>query len=443
MSFKFTGEPAGHLAGNFAGRFVGRFAGGGVAAIVAALSLVGCAHDTTAASPAVEAAPAAVASAAPAETAAALPSDTALARARVLFWSRDERIKNYPDMEKLFPANTIHADGKSTPMPRADQALEVSFPFDGETWTIDDYMTKNETAGLLVMKDGEIVLERYGFDQTPDKRWTSFSVAKSFSSTLVGAAIKDGYIKSVDDPLTDYLPKLKGTAYEGVSVKQMLQMVSGVKWNEDYEDPKSDVALFSLEPTANGSDPVVSYMARLPREAEPGAKWVYKTGETNLVGSLVRAATHKTLSQYLTEKVWTPLGMEHDAIWLIDDSGGEVAGCCLSATLRDYARFAEFFMEGAKIDGVSIVPDTWIHDATTSTKVASEAMGGTGGYGYQWWTTPGPQYRASGIFGQGIWINPEKKLIVVTQSAWPGATDRKSAQARQALIDAIEAHYKS
>jgi CubicO group peptidase (beta-lactamase class C family) len=220
-------------------------------------------------------------------------------------------------------------------------------------------------------------------------------------------------------------------------------MTSGVRWNEDYRDPNSDVARFGAEPSVDGSDPVVSYMARLPREAAPGSKWLYKTGETNLVGSLLRAATGKTLSDYLSEKLWQPLGMEADAYWMLDRSGAEIAGCCLSATLRDYGRFALFFMRGVRLaDGQAAVPDGWVTQATTSTREATEALQGRGGYGLQWWTTAGKAYRASGIFGQGIWIDPELQLIVVTQSAWPGATDPQSAQARQALIDAISAHYR-
>lgn len=370
----------------------------------------------------------------------------AVAANSVLFWTHEEMIAGFPAMETQFPTHTVTAGPVSNPIPTADTTLKVSFDVpnaDGETvtWTLDDYMEKNNTAGLMVIKDGEIVLEKYGEGLDANGRWTSFSVAKSFSSTLVGAAIKDGFIGSVDDPVVDYLPGLKGSAYEGVSVRQVLNMTSGVQWNEDYEDPNSDVAKFSAEPSVNGSDPVVAYMARLPREAEPGTKWVYKTGETNLVGSLVRGATGKTMADYLTEKVWQPYGMNQDAEWMLDLGAGEIAGCCLSVSLRDYARFGHFFMHGAEIDGESIVPDNWIEQATTTTPAATEGMGGRGGYGFQWWLTNGPAYRASGIFGQGIWLNPDKDLVIVTLSAWPGATDELFGQRRQLMINAIEAGY--
>ncbi|MDR7271127.1 CubicO group peptidase (beta-lactamase class C family) [Pelomonas saccharophila] len=373
----------------------------------------------------------------------AASSAPAPSRGSVLFWNFEQQKAGYPHMEDLYPARLVKRGAVVTPLPVAAKPLEVSFKVGDETWSIDDYMSRNRAAGLLVLKDGEVVLERYGLGQTPQMRWTSFSVAKSFSSTLVGAAIRDGRIKSLEDPITAYLPGLKGSAYEGVTVRQVLNMTSGARWNEDYGDPKSDVARFGSEPSVNGSDPVVTYMARLPREAAPGTQWVYKTGETNLVGSLLRAATGKTLSDYLSEKLWQPLGMEGDAYWMLDSAGAEIAGCCLSATLRDYGRFALFFMHGARLaHGQQVVPESWVEQATTTTREATEGLQGRGGYGLQWWTTRSKAYRASGIFGQGMWIDPELNLVVVTQSAWPGATDVPSAQIRQALIDAIAAQYR-
>ncbi len=360
----------------------------------------------------------------------------------VLFWSQPQQIARYPVMEQHFRAREIKRGDKVNPLPKAAAELSVSYDVGGETWTTETFMTRNHIAGLLVLKDGKILLERYGLGHGPDKRWTSFSVAKSMSSTMVGAAIRDGKIKSLEDPVTQYLPGLAGSGYEGVTVRHLLTMTSGVKWNEDYADPKSDVALFSAEPSVNGSDPVVTYMARLPREAEPGTKWVYKTGETNLVGSLVIAATGKSMAQNLSEKVWSRIGMEQDAIWMIDAAGNEVAGCCISATLKDYGRFAQFFMQGARVDGASIVPDGWVKEATASTPEARAGMGQAGGYGYQWWTTPGPAYRGSGIFGQQMWINPELNLVVILQGAWPVAGDPGLASMRQGYLDAVESAVK-
>ena len=252
------------------------------------------------------------------------------------------------------------------------------------------------------------------------------------TSTLVGAAIKDGYIKSVDDPVTDYIPELKGSAYDGVTVAQLLTMTSGVKWNEDYTDPNSDVARMLVVPVPAGEDPTVAYMRRLPREAEPGTKWVYKTGETNLVGVLVWRATGKPLAEYLTEKVWKPFGMAQDAVWMVDTTNHEIGGCCLSVSLRDYARFGQFVLDGGK----GVVPDGWFADATSAH--ATVRPGGFG-YGYQWWTYPGDMYGAQGIFGQAITIVPQEQLVVAVVSNWETATSSANRDGFRALIGKIVA----
>lgn len=347
-----------------------------------------------------------------AQVAGNAPADAAKvqqAGAQVLFWSQEERDRNFPNMEKIFPVHAVkasdspHALPAGTPLPVADA-------------DIDAFIAKQNVAGLIVLHDGKVRLERYARGYGPEGRWTSFSVAKSFTSTLVGAAIKDGYIKSVDDPVTDYIPELKGSAYDGVTVAQLLTMTSGVKWNEDYTDPNSDVARMLVVPVPAGEDPTVAYMRRLPREAEPGTKWVYKTGETNLVGVLVWRATGKPLAEYLTEKVWKPFGMAQDAVWMVDTTNHEIGGCCLSVSLRDYARFGQFVLDGGK----GVVPDGWFADATSAH--ATVRPGGFG-YGYQWWTYPGGTYGAQGIFGQTITIDPGSRTVVVMSGAWPRASD--------------------
>jgi CubicO group peptidase (beta-lactamase class C family) len=353
-----------------------------------------------------------------------------------LFWNRAEQWIGYRNIEKIFPTHVVKRGAKVHPLPKAKSELKVAYSYKGEPWTADSYMDKADAAGLLVIHHGQIVLERYGHGYGPEQRWTSFSVGKSFSSTLLGAAVRDGQIKSLDDKVTDYLPALKGSAYEGVTIKNVLNMTSGVKWNEDYADPKSDVALIKGEKSVNGSDPIVTYMARLPREAPPGTKWVYKTGETNLIGSIVRAATHRSMADLLSEKVWKPYGMEKDAVWMLDDAGHEFSGCCLSATLRDFGRYGLFFKGGAKINGKPIVPDDWVKAATTSSDVARKPDGS--GYGYQWWVRTPPVYEAVGIFGQMIHINPDLDLVMVVQSAWPTSGDRADSQARGALVKAVE-----
>lgn len=337
--------------------------------------------------------------------------------AEVLFWSIPQRDAAFRAMDRipvLANANIIDAGDDVYPLPKGEPlALGVD---------VDAYMKAQRTAGLVIIQHGKIRLEKYGLDFSGDGKWTSFSVAKSLTSTLVGAAIKDGYIKSIDDKVSAYIPDLKGSVYDDVSIKQLLTMTSGVKWNEDYGDPKSDVALFNKHKAEDGVDVTVSYMRKLPREAPAGTKWVYKTGETNLIGVLVSQATKKTLSQYLSEKVWAPFGMEQDASWLLGATGHEISGCCIQASTRDYARFGLFMLNGGVADGEAVLPDGWIAAATTQQADIGEAENG---YGYQWWTVKDGSYAAQGIFGQGIFIDPKRKLIIASNSNWPQATDRQ------------------
>jgi CubicO group peptidase (beta-lactamase class C family) len=231
------------------------------------------------------------------------------AGAAILSWTPDQQDYGYRHMEQFSPVRVI-ARGKSVhKLPIAARSIDPSFSVDGKAWNTAAYMNAFRASGVLVIKDGQIVLERYGLGRAPNERWTSFSVAKSVTSTLIGAAIRDGKIKSLDDPVTLYIPELKGSAYEGVTVRQLITMTSGVKWNEDYTDPNSDVAKVGFVDIEPGVDPVVSYMRHLPREAPPGTKFVYKTGETDLAGILLANAVHKHLADYLSEKIWQPYGM--------------------------------------------------------------------------------------------------------------------------------------
>ena len=356
-----------------------------------------------------------------------LPTDS-----NVLFWSVEQRDAGFRTMDRipiLAKANVIAKGDSVYPLP-AGEPLKIGMD-------VDAYMKAQRTAGLVILQDGKVRMEKYGLDFTGQGKWTSFSVAKSFTSTMVGAAIKDGYIKSIDDKVSAYIPDLKGSAYDDVTIKQLLTMTSGVKWNEDYTDPKSDVAVFNLHKAEKGMDVTVSYMRKLPREAPAGTKWVYKTGETNLIGVLASSATKKTLSSYLSEKVWAPFGMEQDATWLLGSTGHEISGCCIQASTRDYARFGAFIMGGAKINGVGILPDDWLAPATS--KQADIGMAGKG-YGYQWWTYDDGSFAAQGIFGQGIFIDPKRNLVIASNSNWPKATDPDTVGVqREAFYKAVQA----
>jgi CubicO group peptidase (beta-lactamase class C family) len=220
-----------------------------------------------------------------------------------------------------------------------------------------------------------------------------------------------------------------------VTVRQLLTMTSGVKWNEDYTDMNSDVARMYAQAPDPGFDMTVSYVRKLPRESPPGTDWVYKTSETNLVGVLVADATGKPLADYLSEKIWRPYGMERDAEWMIDDVGHEQGGCCLAMTLRDYGRFGQFILDGARIDGPPIVPDDWLSEATR----AQVSTGRNSGYGYQWWARDGGTFEGRGIYGQTLHIDPARRLVIVINSATEQPTGGDAGQARQDFIAAVKA----
>ncbi|WBH16005.1 serine hydrolase domain-containing protein [Sphingomonas radiodurans] len=343
--------------------------------------------------------------------------------ADVLFWSQEQRDRNFPNMEALFPGRVVSASRKPSPLP-------AGLPLPVPAAEIDAFIAANNVAGLIVVQDGSVRLERYARGLTREGRWTSFSVAKSFTSTLVGAAIRDGFIKSVDEPVTKYIPDLAGSGYDGVTIAQLLTMTSGVKWNEDYTDPQSDVARMFSIPVPPGMDPTVAYMRTLPRETAPGAKWVYKTGETNLIGVLVGNAVKKPLATYLSETVWRRFGMERDAFWMVDGSGREVAGCCLSVSLRDYARMGQLALQG----GAGIVQPGWFADAT---KPHAPTERPDFGYGYQWWTYPESRFGGQGIFGQSITVDPASRTVIAMVSAWPKATDSALSRARLAFLEKL------
>ncbi len=336
-------------------------------------------------------------------------------------------------METIFPTHTVSHGNRVHRLP-AGAPLAAFAAGGASAAVLDQFIASQKVAGLIVLQDGKIRLERYGLGYSAAGRWTSFSVAKSVTSTLVGAAVKDGYIKSLDEPVTKYIAGLRGSAYEGVTIRQLLTMTSGVKWNEDYADSTSDIARLYIERPDSGVDANVSYVRKLPREAEPGTKWVYKTVETNLIGVLVMEATHKRLADYLSEKIWRPYGMERDAAWSIDAIGHEQGGCCLSVSLRDFARVGQFVIDGAKINGTSIVPDGWLDAATHK---QADIGSPTSGYGYQWWTSDDGTFDAYGIYGQNIHIDPKRKLVIVISSAWPVATGRAQSTARREFVRAL------
>lgn len=349
-------------------------------------------------------------------------------QADVLFWPQEVREQALRAMDQIVAHRTVAPS--TTPA-----SLPTGAPLDLD---VSAYMEAERTAAILVLQDGQIRFERYGLGFGPEGRWTSFSVAKSVSSTLVGAAIKDGHIESLETPITRYLPELEGSAYDGVTVRHLLTMSSGADWNEDYTDPASDLARFYAPRETQGMEPTLHYMRQLKRAHEPGTRWHYSTGESNLVGVLLTRATGQTLADYLSQKIWQPYGMAHEAAWMIDEVGQESSGCCLMATPHDWARFGQFILDGARIEGHAVLPEHWLAQATTKQADYGDP---DEGYGFMWWTETEGRFAANGIFGQSIHIDPARRSVVVILSAWPTAIGRSEARSQllQTIATALEA----
>ncbi len=331
-------------------------------------------------------------------------------------------VNTFRNIDRLFPTRTVLHASTPMPLPAASTPLSaVSFSDGGKRYDLDDYLELNRVAGLLVLKGGRIKLEKYRFGNSERTRWMSMSIAKSITSTLVGAALKQGHIASLSDPVMQYVPSLRGSAYEGVSVRDVLMMSSGVRWDETYTDPRSDRRRLLEAQISQVPGSAMAVMRSLPRAAAPGTVNNYNTGETQVAGEIVRSAVGQSLATYLSERIWSRFGMEADAKWWLDAKDGhEIGGSGFSATLRDYGRFGLFLLNGGIAGHEAILPDGWVREAT-SPKVL---RGGTPlDYGYLWWTgtSPGSRrdgaYAAEGIFGQFIYINPAARVVIVVWSA--------------------------
>lgn len=350
----------------------------------------------------------------------------------LLFWSQAEREKRFSMMHEIFPSIAVKPGSKTLNLKHAEEIV----PQWQDKTTLNSYIKENHIVGLLVLQGDTIRLEKYANGFKKENLWTSFSMAKSVSSMLLGVALQEGAIESLDDALEKYIPELKGYDYGKVSVRQLLTMTSGIDWNEDYEDPESDVAQMYQNLCENNESHILTYMKPLKFAHEPGTHWNYSTGETDLVGILIQKATGKSLAEYLSEKIWQPYGMENCAYWLADEcSNLNIGGSGLSASLGDYARLGRLMLEQSKLDGEQLFSKAYIKDATS---LLYETNGNGSGYGYLWWRFKNGSYAAVGIFGQMLYVDPQKDLVIVQLAAWPKASSKKLVQSRRNFIQAVE-----
>jgi CubicO group peptidase (beta-lactamase class C family) len=342
--------------------------------------------------------------------------------ARTLFSVRDHTA-DFRNLRALFPVRDLPASDAPAPLPVAAMAMALPehFGFAGATLDTAAFLATTDTTGLIVVKDGAVVYERYFRGATPSTRSIAWSVSKSFASALVGIAVAEGSITSVEDPVTKYVPTLAGSAYEGVRIKDVLQMSSGARWNEDYTDPKSDVNRFGRAIALGGS--LDALAGSLTREFPPGTYHRYNTMDTQVLGMVLRSATGDSLTHLLSTRLWNPLGMQDPAYYLTDRDGVEFAAGGLNASLRDCAKFGLLYAEGGAWHGRQLVPAGWVHDSITPD--APQLLPGrrstsaeTWGYGYQWWIPDlAGGVSAVGIFNQFIYVNAAEHLVIAKASA--------------------------
>ena len=354
-------------------------------------------------------------------------------REAVLFWPQAQREAQFRQMGTLFPSDRA---ARGTHVHALPQGRPLAMPGQDASAWLASYMDQHRLAGVMVLQHGRVRLQRYALGFGPAQRWESFSVAKSVTSTLLGIALQRGDIHSLDDTLGTYIPELRDSAYAKVTVQQLLTMTSGVHWNEDYADAKSDVAQMYMHACVDGQAHILSYLKKQPRQWPAGTHWNYNTAETDLLGILVQRATHRSLAAYLSETLWRPYGMAADAYWIKDEcDGSDDGGSGLSATLGDYARLGQFMLDGGRIAGRPVVARAWL-DGAVHAHARTDAP--DRGYGYLWWTDTDGSYAAIGIFGQMVYVDPSRRLVIAQAASWPAATSKELVAGRRAFVAAIK-----
>ena len=355
-------------------------------------------------------------------------------------FSGSEQFENFANIKNLFPVSEMTPSTSPYSFPNADRiVLPESFSYQDTTWNTEEFLSTTDTGALLVLKSGEVVYEQYSLSGGVDVNWLSMSVAKSFTSLALGIAIDEGLISSIEDPVTDYLPSLKQSAYDNVRIKDILQMSSGAAWNEDYSDPDSEVLRMGKIMALGGS--LDEFITTLERDRKPGTFNQYNSADTQVLGALLVKATGRTMTDYMQEKIWQPLGMENSGYWIVDDYNMEMAFAGLNVTARDYAKLGELYRNLGNWQGKQIVSADWIKASVTPD--APHLLPGDNplsdfplGYGYQWWVMDGNQgeYSAIGVYNQFIYVNPQQDTVIVKLSANSAyGTDSNSESANKEL----------
>ena len=334
----------------------------------------------------------------------------------------EEQYQNLNRVYEIFPTSKLSHSSKPLVFKKgAPLELPSNFIFEDKVVKVDEYLSRTDTSALLILKDGKISYENYWLTGGKNVQWISMSVAKSFISALIGIAIDQGHIKSLEDEVTDYVPQLKNSAYDNVRIKDILQMSSGASWNEDYSDPNSDINRSSKIFAIGGS--LDEFSASLKKELKPGSYNRYNSTDTQVLGMLLREATRISVTKYMEEMLWHPMGAQDSGYWILDSKNMEMAYAGFNATARDYAKLGELYRLGGKINGKQIIPRDWVKASVKPD--APHLMPGDNplsdfplGYGYQWWVPDlSGDFSAIGVYNQFIYVSPQSNMVIVKLSA--------------------------
>ncbi|MBI1892380.1 MAG: serine hydrolase [Burkholderiales bacterium] len=317
-------------------------------------------------------------------------------------------VGTFSNMSRSFPHRTIRAGDAVVPLAKASAELKLTYSMFGNEYSVQEYFKSHRLTSMMILRDGEILLEEYQYDRKPEQLFTSFSMAKSVVSLAVGKALEEGLIHSLDDPAHRYVSELKAHPYGETSIRNLLRMASGVKFSEDYAN-FSDIQL--LAANSFFSSVIAALKPYQTRVVEQGARFRYASSETAVLGLVVRGATGKSLADYVSEKIWKPLGAEADAAWMIDPKGVEIGFAYFNARLRDYGRLGAMLANDGAWNGRQIIPASYLREATDFHAHPQEFAG----YGYHFWTLPGTSrhFALKGLHGQFILVHPAKRLVLV------------------------------
>jgi CubicO group peptidase (beta-lactamase class C family) len=350
------------------------------------------------------------------------------------FYNERVRVGSFSHLDSILPHYTLTKPAAPRALPKISSAPKIEYRFEQQTLTLDDFLNRQRVTGFLLIKDGEVQAERYQYDRKPDNRFVSHSMAKSIVSIAVGMALAEKKIASLDDTIARYVPELAGNPYGETTIRNMLRMASGVPFQETY-DGQDDLAKFTrLRLT---QDSVAAFRAFTTREVEQGTRFHYASNQTVALTLLLRAVTGSSMSEYLTTRLWQPIGAEADATWIKTKDGTEVGSGSFNAVLRDYGRLGILLANDGALDGRQIVPKDYLLDATDwhrqpeafTPRKATPYFG----YGYQFWLFPGEKRRFAllGVYGQSIFVDPELKLVMVITAAAKNASVGKESLARE------------